>query len=147
MRIQSKAYGSIEVTDRQLITFPVGVFGFEHLHRYALLDGVQTGFYWLQSLEDPDTAFIMLNPYELRTDYVLDVPDDDLSSIGYDHEDDILVFAIVTIPEDETKISANLQGPIIINRRAQLGRQSISLDQRWRTKHYVLEELAKSGSR
>ncbi len=147
MKIQSKAYGAVEITDRQVITFPVGVFGFEQLHRFALLDSVQTGFYWLQSLDDPDIAFIMLNPYELRSDYVLDVPDDDLRSIGYDHDEDILVFAIVTIPEDESKISANLQGPIIINRRAQLGRQSISLDQRWRTKHYVLEELAESGSR
>jgi flagellar assembly factor FliW len=147
MRIESKAYGAVEITDRQVITFPVGVFGFEHLHRYALLDAVQAGFYWLQSLDDPETAFIMLNPYDLRSDYVLDVPDDDLQSIDYDRDDDILVFAIVTIPEDESKISANLQGPIIINRVAQLGRQSISLDQRWRTRHYVLEELAEPRSR
>ncbi len=147
MRIESKAYGTVEISERQVITFPVGVFGFDHLHRYALLDAAEPGFYWLQSLEDPNTAFIMLNPYELRPDYVLDVPDDDLQSIGYDRDEDILVFAIVTVPEDETKISANLQGPIIINRRAQTGRQSISVDSRWRTRHYVLEELADCRSR
>jgi flagellar assembly factor FliW len=147
MRIETKAYGSIEVDERQLITFPSGILGFELLHEYALLDATQTGFYWLQSLDDPDIAFIMLNPYDLRPDYVLDIPGEDLESLEYDDDEDILVFAIVTIPEDESKISANLQGPIVINRVARLGRQSISLDPRWRTKHLILEELAEAGGR
>jgi len=147
MRIDSKAYGPIEINERQVITFPSGIFGFADLHEYALLDAVQPGFYWLQSLDDPEIAFIMLNPYELRPDYVLDIPDEDLESIEYEDNDDILVFAIVTIPEDESKISANLQGPIVINRVAQVGRQSISLDSRWKTKHIILEELAEAGSR
>ncbi len=144
MRIDSKAYGPVEINERQVITFPSGIFGFGELHAYALLDAVQPGFYWLQSLDDPDIAFIMLNPYDLRPDYVLEIPDEDLESIDYDESDDILVFAIVTIPEDESKISANLQGPIVINRVAQLGRQSISLDSRWKTKHIILEELAET---
>lgn len=145
MKIDSKAYGPVEINERQVITFPFGIFGFGELHEYALLDAVQPGFYWLQSLDDPEIAFIMLNPYDLRPDYVLEIPDEDLESIDYDESDDILVFAIVTIPEDESKISANLQGPIVINRVAQLGRQSISLDSRWKTKHIILEELAEAG--
>lgn len=147
MRIQSRAHGTVEITDRQVIDFPVGLLGFRQLHRYALLDAVQAGFYWLQSLDDPEIAFIMLNPYELRPDYVLDVPDEDLAAIGYEDDTDVLVFAIVTIPEDESLISANLQGPIIVNRASQVGCQSISLDSRWRTKHLILEELARTGSR
>jgi len=147
MRIESKAYGPIEISERQVITFPVGIFGFEQLREYALLDAAQQGFYWLQSLEDPEIAFILLNPYDLRPDYVLDVPDEDLESIGYDKDEDLLVFAIVTVPDDESKISANLQGPVIINRVEQLGRQAISLDARWHTKHLILEELARTGSR
>jgi flagellar assembly factor FliW len=147
MRIESKAYGPVEISERQVITFPVGIFGFAELHEYALLDAAQQGFYWLQSLDDPEIAFILVNPYDLRPDYVLNVADDDLDAIGYRSDEDILVFAIVTIPEDESKISANLQGPIIINRVEQLGRQAISLDPAWRTKHLILEELANTGSR
>ncbi|HKJ85923.1 MAG TPA: flagellar assembly protein FliW [Spirochaetia bacterium] len=147
MNIDSKAYGPIEINERQVIDFRSGIFGFSDLHDYALLDAVQPGFYWLQSLDDPEIAFIMLNPYDLRPDYVLEIPDEDLASLEYDDPDDILVFAIVTIPEDEAQISANLQGPIVINRAAQLGRQSISLDPRWKTKHIILEELAEAGSR
>ncbi len=147
MRIESRGFGPVEISDRQLITFPVGLFGFEELHRYALLDAVQPGFYWLQSLDNAEIAFIMLNPYDLRPDYQLNVPEEDLTSLDYEEDEDLLVFAIVTIPEDESKISANLQGPVVINRVAQLGRQSVSLDQRWKTKHLILEELAQAGSR
>lgn len=147
MRIQTKPFGPIEIDERQVITFPVGIFGFEPLHEYALLDAAQAGFYWLQSLDDPEIAFIMLNPYDLRPDYVLEVPDEDLESIRYEKDEDILVFAIVTIPDDERMISANLQGPIVINRLHRLGRQSIALDAKWRTKHVILEELARAGSR
>ncbi len=147
MRISTKPYGPIEVEERQLIRFPVGLFGFEGLHEYALLDALQSGFYWLQSIEDEQIAFILLNPYDLRSDYVLDVSDDDLEAIGYEDEQDILAFAIVTIPEDESRISANLQGPVIVNRVRRLGKQAISLNPQWQIKHYILDELAKAGSR
>ncbi|MEE8440708.1 MAG: flagellar assembly protein FliW [Spirochaetia bacterium] len=146
MKIESKPYGEIEISERQVIRFPVGIFGFEDLCEYGLLDTGQPPFYWLQSLDDTAIAFIIMNPYVLRPDYVLDIPGEDLEAIEYDTDEDVLVFAIVTIPEDESKMSANLQGPIVINRVRQLGRQAISLNEGWRTKHFIMEELAHAGS-
>ena len=147
MTIQSKPYGEIEISERQVISFPIGIFGFPNLHDYALLDAGQPPFYWLQSLDDTSIAFIIMNPYVLRPDYVLDIPGDDLEAIDYESDDDVLVFAIVTIPEDQTQMSANLQGPIVINRVRQLGRQAISLNDVWRTKHFIMEELTHAGSK
>jgi len=147
MTIQSKPYGEIEISERQVIRFPIGIFGFEYLRDYALLDTGQPPFYWLQSLDDTAIAFIIMNPYVLRPDYVLDIPDDDLEAIEYDSDEDVLVFAIVTIPEEQTQMSANLQGPIVINRVKQLGRQAISVNESWRTKHFIMDELAHAGSK
>ncbi len=147
MTIQSKPYGEIEISERQVISFPIGIFGFPSLHDYALLDAGQPPFYWLQSLDDTSIAFIIMNPYVLRPDYVLDIPGDDLEAIDYESDEDVLVFAIVTIPEDQTQMSANLQGPIVINRVRQLGRQAISLNDVWRTKHFIMEELTHAGSK
>jgi flagellar assembly factor FliW len=147
MTIESKPFGRIEISERQVIRFPVGIFGFEFLHEYALLDASQTGFYWLQSLEQSELAFILLNPYELRTDYLLDIAEEDLESIQYEAQDDLLVFAIVTIPEDPAQVSANLAGPVLINRVHQLGRQCIQQSGAWRTKHLLQEELARAGGR
>jgi len=52
------------------------------------------------------------------------------------------VLAIVTVPESQTGMTANLQGPLLLNRRARLGRQSISADPRWGVRHAILEEIA-----
>lgn len=142
MRIQTRPFGEIEVDERQLISFPHGIFGFEHHRSYALLDSPQQPFYWLQSLDEPEIAFVLINPYVFRPDYVLQVPDQDIEELDVEAENDVLVFAVVTIPENPNEMTANLQGPIIINRRRKIGRQSISLDQRWGTKHRILEELA-----
>jgi flagellar assembly factor FliW len=137
--IETKAYGSVPVEKRQLITFPGGLYGFESYHEFALLDSHTPPFYWLQSLDDRDVAFIMINPYVAVSDYVLDIAEDDLKTIGSPPPEALLVFAIVTIPEDHRDISCNLQGPVIVHREKRLGRQSISLDQRWKIKHYLLQ--------
>lgn len=135
--IATKAYGDVPVQEKQLIRFPDGLYGFESVQQYALLDSHTPPFYWLQSVDDKELAFVLVNPYIVAPHYVLDIPEDDLRSIGDPDLDDLLVFAIVTIPVDQRDISCNLQGPLIINREKRLGRQSISLDQQWEIKHYL----------
>tara|TARA_B100000614_G_C14400411_1_gene433466 strand:+ start:321 stop:764 length:444 start_codon:yes stop_codon:yes gene_type:complete len=135
--ITSKAYGTISIQEQQVVHFPRGVFGFERFHDYAILDSTTSPFYWLQSIENRDLAFVLINPYVVAPDYLLDIAEEDLEAIGAPEADDLLVFAIVTIPSDRTRISCNLQGPVIINRRTRLARQAISLDPRWEIKHYL----------
>ena len=62
--------------------------------------------------------------------------------VGIKSPEDILKFAIVTIPENSAKMTANLQGPLIINRKTRVGRQSINNDPRWKVRHVIMEELA-----
>ena len=143
MTIETKAYGKIPIDERQLIEFPSGLYGFESQTSFALLDAHQKPFYWLQSLDDVQVAFVLINPYVFRPDFVLEIPDEDYAEIGSPLEDDVLVFAIVTIPTDGSEITANLQGPLVINRKERLGRQAISLDPRWQTKHAIVEEMAR----
>lgn len=144
LRINTKAYGTIDIDERQKIYFPFGIFGFESLKEFVLLDAAQQPFYWLQSMDVQETAFVLINPNVFRKEYKLDVMNSDLEEIGLNGPDDenTLLFAIVTVPENQQKMSANLQGPVIINRDNKTGRQAISLDSRWKTKHYILEELS-----
>ena len=145
MTIETKAFGRMSIEDKQLIRFPVGLFGFEDLRNFALLDANQPPFYWLQSVKEAQIAFVLINPYVFRPDYVLDIPEDDVRAIADPSPEDLLVFAIVTIPDDRRLMTANLQGPVIVNRKERLGRQCISLSPRWKTKHIILEELAKEA--
>ncbi|SIQ89166.1 flagellar assembly factor FliW [Alkalispirochaeta americana] len=138
--IESKPYGTVTVQEKQLIHFPAGLFGFERFRRYALLDAVHKPFLWLQSLEDRELAFILVNPYLVESRYELDIDPEDLAEIGKPDFDDLLVFAIVTIARegDDRRATCNLQGPLIVNRRDRLGRQAISLDSRWGLQHSLL---------
>ena len=142
MRITTKAFGDIEIDDRQVLFFPHGIIGFEQLKNYALLDAAQAPFYWLQSLDDAEIAFILIDPHVFRPAYSPDVPEEDMEGLSLESAEDLLVFAIVTIPENQNRMTANLQGPLLINRRTRRGRQSISLNQNWQLKHFILDELA-----
>ena len=146
MKIQTKAYGALDVDSRQAITFPYGILGFENLQDYVLLDAEQQPFYWLQSMDVQEIAFILINPFLFRPDYSVDVQEQDLEEIGVSDIKDALVFSIVTIPENQSMMTANLQGPIIINKNTRTGRQSISTNEKWKVKHPILEELKSLGS-
>ncbi|MDR1143823.1 MAG: flagellar assembly protein FliW [Spirochaetaceae bacterium] len=145
MKVLTKAYGSIEVDERQRVTFPFGLFGFESVKDYILIDAERQPFYWLQSLEAEHIAFIIINPFLFRPDYELDIDDDMVKDIGISSPDKALIFSIVTI-SPSGPMTANLQGPLIINRDTRIGKQGILTDPRWKTKHDILEELKQSGS-
>lgn len=142
MRVATKAYGVVDVDEGQKIVFPHGILGFEKFKDYVLLDAERQPFYWLQSLDVERIAFVLVNPFLFRPDYELDIDDQDLSEIGISDPESALVFSIVTIPADGSPMTANLQGPLVINREARRARQAILTDPRWKTKHDIVAELA-----
>ncbi|MDR1411064.1 MAG: flagellar assembly protein FliW [Spirochaetaceae bacterium] len=142
MKASTKPYGVIEVDERQSIKFPMGLFGFESYRDFAILDADRQPFYWLQSLEVQELAFILVNPFLFRPDYELDISDEELKDIGISSPGKALVFSIVTIPADGGPMTANLQGPVIINREQRIGKQAVLADSRWKTRHNIVEELA-----
>jgi flagellar assembly factor FliW len=142
MKVLTKPYGEMEIDDRQRISFPRGIFGFEELRDFALLDAAQAPFYWLQSLERAEIAFVLIDPLFFRPDYTPDVEANELAEIGIASAEDVLILAIVTVPSDSSRMTANLQGPIVLNRRTRIGRQSISTNPLWGVRHAILDELA-----
>ena len=146
MKVATKAYGLIDVDERQKIIFPQGLFGFEKLQDYLLLDAERQPFYWLQSMDSEDVAFVLVNPFLFRPDYEVNVRNEEVDGIGINSPEKALIFSIVTIPADGGPITANLQGPLIINRDTRMGKQAILSDDRWKTKHDIMAELAATGN-
>jgi flagellar assembly factor FliW len=144
VKASTKPYGVIEVDERQRIKFPVGLFGFESCKDFIIMDADRQPFYWLQSLEVQQVAFILVNPFLFRPDYELDISDEELKDIGITRADKALVFSVVTIPASGGPMTANLQGPLIINRELRTGKQVVLADSRWKTKHNIIEELAEA---
>jgi flagellar assembly factor FliW len=141
VKVNTKAYGLIEVDDNQKISFPQGLFGFESLKDYVLLNAEQEPFFWLQSIDDEHIAFVLINPFLFRPDYEMNIDNEELFSIGIKDPDRAVIFSIVTIPADTGAMTANLQGPIVINRDNHLGIQAVLSDSRWKIKHDIVAEL------
>jgi len=145
MKVDTKAFGLVEVDERQKISFPEGLYGFEDYIDYVLMDAEHQPFFWLQSVKDKDIAFILINPFLFRPDYELNIPNEDLEDIGIKSPDKALIFTIVTIPPDGSAMTANLQGPLVINRENMTGKQAILSDVRWNTRHDIVAEFNNQG--
>ena len=142
MRLATKAYGLIEVDELQRISFPLGLFGFETFKDYVLLDSERQPFYWLQSVDSEHIAFVLINPFLFRPDYEMNIDNEELLPISITDPGKALIFSIVTIPPDGSSITANLQGPLVINRDNRLGIQAVLTDSRWKTKHDIMAEFS-----
>ncbi len=146
IEIESKPFGKIEVSKKQQIIFNEGLYGFEKEKEFYLLDMEDKGpFYYLQSGQNKDLVFILINPYMFKHDFIADFSKNDLKKLKVETEDDakdkLLIFAIVTIPENNKDMTANLLGPVLINKNDRLGIQALSLVEGYTTKHNIMEEL------
>ncbi|MBS0168865.1 MAG: flagellar assembly protein FliW [Nitrospira sp.] len=128
MKCQSTRFGTFEVKDETLLVFPSGILGFPDWTQYVMLDhDTDAPFKWLQCLEEPQLAFVILDPGYFKPDYEITIPTDALIEIqSKDDDDELSVVTILTIPSDDpTAVTANLRGPLIMNHRTRLCKQLV----------------------
>jgi len=142
MKINTKAFGQIEIEEKQKVIIPSGLFGFEDYTEYAIFDAEHQPFYWLQSIDAQEVAFVLINPFLFRPDYEVNITNEELADIGIKSPENALIFVIVTIPMDGSPMTANLQGPLVINRESMKGMQAVVSDSKWRTKHDIIAEIS-----
>lgn len=147
IRIKTRPFGEIEINEQQIIDFPDGIPGFDDVKKFILLDAndEKSPLKWLQAYDEPQLAFVIIRPVDFMREYELVVSMSDLDAVGADSAEHLIVFAIVTIPSNPAEMTANLQGPVIINPEKRLGRQAISLSDRYSVRHKILEEMKKAA--
>jgi flagellar assembly factor FliW len=110
----------------QRLHLPDGLAGFEHLHTFLLSTyDPQTPFYWLRAEEDPDTAFIVLEPHLIVDDYAFDLDADVAQALAIHTQEDAFVLVLLTIPSNPAEMTANLLGPLVFNTHTGQGRQVV----------------------
>ncbi|MBR6381533.1 MAG: flagellar assembly protein FliW [Lachnospiraceae bacterium] len=119
MLVKTKVFGEVEVADEKILTFDNGIIGFPDLKHFALMHdeekGADAGIRYLQSIEEPGFAMPVMDPLIVVPNYDPQVNDEYLSGLGELTEENIVVLVTVTVPSDLTKMTVNLQGPIVIN--------------------------------
>uniref|UniRef100_A0A7C5V1V0 Flagellar assembly factor FliW n=1 Tax=Caldicellulosiruptor owensensis TaxID=55205 RepID=A0A7C5V1V0_9FIRM len=137
--VKSRVFGELEVSEENIIFFEEGIPAFEDLKKFVIIKQDESPFYWLQSIEDKDIAFVILNPFEIKPDYEFDLPDEVVNKLEITSASDVAVFCIVVIPEDVKQTRVNLKAPIIINVNKRKGIQYLLDDERYPLKYYLFE--------
>ena len=127
MQLSSNRFGSLEVAEEALLTFPSGLVGFPSHRRFVVVEvGDSSEYQWLQSADEPSLAFVLVDVQALGTDYQVEIPDDNLKELDVQATDSVSLLAVVTIPNDAPeRASANLRAPIVVNQRTRKGKQLI----------------------
>jgi flagellar assembly factor FliW len=112
--LESTRFGSLEIPHDAVVEFPNGLIGLGG-RRYALLARNEDAtFVWLHSMEDPDLALPLTNPWRFFTSYEVELGDDEADRIGIDDDEDTAVYVTVRAAESLEDFSANLRAPILI---------------------------------
>jgi flagellar assembly factor FliW len=131
MKFSSTRFGTLEVPDASILTFPSGILGFPDWSRYVILDhDTDAPFKWLHCIEESSLAFVVLDPVLFHANYRVEIPDEVLAEVKGTAADALTLAVILTIPsEDPGRITANLRGPLLMNPSTKLCKQMVLSDE------------------
>jgi len=142
MVVQSIRFGELKVPEEKLIRMQKPILGFERLTTYCLIEREEFWpFLWLQSVEDPAVAFVVVNPIVFFPDYKIEVHSKEIAELTISRDNRVEIYVIVTIPDDPTRMSANLQGPIIINTENTRAKQLVLVNSDYRVQHNIFDAV------
>jgi flagellar assembly factor FliW len=149
MEIQTTRFGLLSVDETRVMTFPNGLLGFPQHNSFALIQsGQENYFFWLQSVTDPNLAFVVTDPSIFFKDY--DVPLREETQRELQVTDPAAVQVFVICNKVEEWLTGNLLGPLVINVENRLAQQVVLTEKKWGTRQPLLRlqaeiPLAKSA--
>ena len=138
MLIETTRFGPVEVDESRLIEIPAGLLGFSSFKTFSLLQPDENGvFVWLQSVETPDLAFVVTDPALWVPDFQATIRKEQMEELGLNETGDAQVLVIVN--KREKSLTANLQGPIVINTANRRAMQLVLAEKKWSTRHELVQ--------
>ena len=138
MQIQTTRFGMVDVDESRLLEFPSGLLGLSSFRTFALLQPDDNGvFFWLQSTESADLAFVVTDPALWIPDYQANIRKEQMEELGLDGTGDAQVLVIVN--KRDQSLTANLQGPLVVNSANRRALQLVLAEKRWSTRHELVQ--------
>lgn len=146
MILKTKHFNKIEINEEDIISFNKGLPGFENHKRFVVLSKVNDDnpFKWLQSVDDGNIAFVIIEPRSFIKDYEIAIEESVVNELQIENLEEVVIYSIVTIPEKVSEMTANLKAPIIINAKNNTGYQVILDDQKYSFRWNILQEMQKT---
>ena len=126
VRIETTRFGPVEASEEEVVRFP-GLPGFPEARRFVVRGhdrGWELG--WLISMDVPDLAFVVTDPFQFFPDYAPALGEELLRGLEVQAQEDLALLVIASVREGD--VTLNLAAPLVINSRTRTGVQLI-LDQ------------------
>ncbi|MBM9603005.1 flagellar assembly protein FliW [Desulfopila inferna] len=132
-KIQTR-FGKVEYDPNKLLHFPAGLIGFPNLHNFIVMPNKKEGpLFWIQSVDDPDIAFVLTDPTNFFLDYSVIPEESEKNHLQIGSADECYVVTVVTVPPDHT-ITLNLAAPILFSPKNNRAIQVILENTEYKTK-------------
>ena len=132
----------MEIDEKDIVTFTGPIFGFEKYRRFVFLyqEEIVENFIWLQSVEEPELCFILVQPDLITDHYQPQLPKEAKTLLG---DGDWMCWLIVSLREPFQDSTVNLRSPIVVNPELRQAAQFV-LEGNLPIRHPLLREGAAS---
>ncbi|WP_084201321.1 flagellar assembly protein FliW [Geobacter pickeringii] len=135
MKISTARFGALDIDENKVIAMPEGMLGFDE-KRFVLLTPPNLGpFCWLQAVDNPDLAFVVVDTKNCIPDYTLRLTAEEFEKLQLAENGEAIFLAIVTMSSDPFAITVNLQGPIVLNPERMIAKQIVLEGGKYSTKY------------
>ncbi|MCR8844802.1 flagellar assembly protein FliW [Paenibacillus sp. SC116] len=126
MEVQSTRLGTLQVEESDIISFENGILGFPNCKKYVWLQaiGFKVEIDLLQSVDDADLTFIVVNPFHHHSEYGFELSSNWKHKLNIVSEEQVLVRTIMTIKGGE-RMTINLKAPLVINTQSRQAAQVV----------------------
>lgn len=120
------------------VIFNKGIPGFDSLRDFTIKDLEGNEKFKILEAKDNGVSFVTINPFEIYSDYEINLSDEVINELQIDKPEDVLVLSIITLGKTLESSTMNLQAPVVINVKNNLGKQFIMQNSEYKTKHPLI---------
>ena len=144
-KVYTSRFGEIEVDEKKIVHFKEGIPAFENEHEFVILPYEEDSpYYFMQSLQSPDLAFLLTIPFLFFNDYSFEIDDATIKELDIKDSENVFYYTMVTIPNGSIRyMTANLVAPIVLNGANMQAKQVVLGKSNYTTKHRLFPESAK----
>lgn len=130
--ITMPSVGTIEVSGEAVMQFTAPLWGFPDRTTYALLPAARAGLWWLLSVDEPQTTFVLADPFVGHPEYGVDLGDAERDALQIHEPDDVVALVMVALPATPGEpVTGNFRAPIVFNINKGLAQQVVNRDERY----------------
>ena len=156
MKLTTRHFGEIDIDESKIIAFEDGLPGFEELKRFVLFHdeteaentdaagdrpvNADSVFLWLQSVDDGEVSFVLLNTFMFMPSYAPEIEEAALDSLGTFEPGDLIIRNIAVVSDKLENMTVNLCAPVVINEATQKGKQVMVTNKEYHVRHRIVQE-------